>query len=63
MMKSTYFSDTTPISDQNVSERMPRMLSPVGRTPCAPNASCNAYRGTGGDVAEHDPERRHGQYG
>ena len=42
MMNSTYFSDTTPISDQNVSDSTPSTLSGVGDTPCLPKASCSA---------------------
>src|SRR5450432_376797 len=45
MMKPMYFTDTTRISDHTVSESTPRMLSGVGGTPCAPNASCKAYSG------------------
>ena len=45
MISSTYFSDTTPTNDQNVSDSTPSTLAGVGRTPCAPKASCRAYSG------------------
>ena len=45
MMNRTYFSDTTPTSDQNASDSTPSTLSAVGATPCLPKASCSAYSG------------------
>ena len=35
MMSTTYFSDTTTISDQNISDRPARMFSCVSAMPCS----------------------------
>ncbi len=45
MMKPAYFTDTTRISDQNTSERMPSTLSVEATMPCGPNVSFIVYSG------------------
>ena len=45
MMKPAYLIETTRISDQNISERMPRTFSSVGGTACAPNVCLIAESG------------------
>ena len=37
MMKVRYFTATTAMSDQTMSERMPKMLLCVGATACSPS--------------------------
>ena len=45
MMKVAYFTLTTRISDQKISESTPNTLCGLTCTPCWPNASLNAYSG------------------
>ena len=45
MMKLRYFTATTRVSDQSISERTPSTFSAVGATPCSPKHSRIAYSG------------------
>ncbi len=42
---STYFSDTTTISDQKISDSAPSTLSWLTPMPCSPNVCCSEYSG------------------
>ena len=42
MMNTTYLSDTTMTSDQNISDNTPSTLFELGGMPCSPNVVCTA---------------------
>ena len=57
IMRLTYFSETTSISDQNTRERMPSTLSWRERQVMPAEYLLHGVKRAGADVAEDDAER------
>ena len=59
MITMTYFTVTTRINDQKISDRAPKIACSL--TPPKASSDVSPHRGRGADIAEHDPERRQRQ--